>query len=302
MSEQPPKLPAEQITEPDLSSWFSTYGILTAERVLERFSIRLQYDELVTAVKNPMSVYYMLLRIPLKNVFNGIILQQAHDYQVYAQKLFIDFGLSEETMQSEESPGAATRESLADTKKQLIELNTSFRELEFAHQKLISESQRRLIDVSKILQTSLQIVSKTMEQTLRRNAILKTDEEIQRAVRAAMVHYNKRDAEMLSEGSSFWCKLAEVLNITTDVSLREKLAAALTPFQDPRDEIESILSTYLTQAEDLAIESRGFRIQFYELILRATELLKLLPSYRPDQIKEAENRESLQFDSLIGEA
>ena len=106
MSGQPPK-PVEQITEPDLSTWFSTYGILTAERVLERFNIRLRYDELLTAVKNPMSVYYMLLRVPIKNVFNGIILQQAHDYQVYAQKLFVDYGLSEETMQSEESPGAA---------------------------------------------------------------------------------------------------------------------------------------------------------------------------------------------------
>ena len=300
MSGQPPK-PVEQITEPDLSTWFSTYGILTAERVLERFHIRLQYDELLTAVKNPMSVYYMLLRVPLKNLFNGIILQQAHDYQVYAQKLFVDYGLSEETMQSEESPGAATRESLAHTKKQLIEMNTAFRELEFSHQKLISESQRRLIDVSKILQTSLQVVSKTMEQTLRKNAISKTDEQIQQAVRAAMVYYNKRDAEMLSEGSSFWEKLAQVLDITTDAPLRQSLAKALTPFQDPRDEIEGILSTYLTQAEDLAIELRGFRIRFYELIIRATELLKLLPSYRPDLIKEAVNRESLQFDSLIGE-
>ena len=80
----------EKVEQTDWSTWFSTYGLLTSERILERFNIILPHDELINSVKDPFSIYFQLLRVPLKNVFNGIIYQQAHDYQIYAQKLFVD--------------------------------------------------------------------------------------------------------------------------------------------------------------------------------------------------------------------
>ena len=291
----------KQTTEPDVSTWFSTYGFLTAERLLERFKVHLHHDELVTAVKNPLSVYYLLLRVPLKNIFNGIILQQACDYQIYAQKLFIDYSLSEDSVQPEESPGAGTRERLEEMREQLVALNEAFQNEELVHQKLIARSQAQLIEVSKELQASLHTVSKTMDKTLRINGIVKEDPMIQQAVRAAMVHYNKMDERMLSSSSPFWDKLSEVLDSPLDETLRRQLESALTPFQDPREEIENILATYLQQTSDVAIALRGFRSQFYELILQVTELVKLLPDYRPNPIKEAENRIPLEFDAQIGE-
>ena len=99
-------------TELDLSPWFSTYSVITAERVLGLLNIHLDSNEISQAVKNPINIYYLLLRVPIKNIFNGIILTQAQDYQVYAQKLFIDYLLSNETAKSEESQGFNTRESL----------------------------------------------------------------------------------------------------------------------------------------------------------------------------------------------
>ena len=134
---------------PDWSSWSSTYGLLTAERVLERFDIHLSHEELIKASKDPNSVYFQLLRVPLKNIFNGIILQQAHDYQMYAQKLFVDYLLSGEDAKDKDAPGAMTREDIERERVKLMEAGEGFNQLEEAHQILIADSQASLIALSK---------------------------------------------------------------------------------------------------------------------------------------------------------
>ena len=118
----------------DLSTWFSTYGLLTSQRILERFNIHLKGDELIAAMKDPGNLNYLWLKVPLKNIFNGIIFQQAHDYQVYAQKLFIDYLLSGDSAKEADSPGANTRESLEEERIKLQEMNEAFAKQELAHQ------------------------------------------------------------------------------------------------------------------------------------------------------------------------
>ncbi len=132
----------------DWSAWFSTYGVLTAERILARFNIHLSQGDLITAAHDPHSVYYQLLRVPLKNVFNGIILQQAQDYQIYAQKLFIDYLLSGEDTKEPEQPGASVREDLEAQRIALVEKGEQFQTLETSHQILIAESQATLMTLS----------------------------------------------------------------------------------------------------------------------------------------------------------
>jgi hypothetical protein len=44
---------SDEKKENELSSWMSTYGLITAERILERYKIRLQHEELASAMKNP---------------------------------------------------------------------------------------------------------------------------------------------------------------------------------------------------------------------------------------------------------
>lgn len=217
---------SEKVEQADWSAWFSTYGMLTAERILERFNLHLPHDELALAVKNPLSPYYQLLRVPLKNVFNGIILTQASDYETYAQKLFVDYLLSGEEEKDAESPGAVVREDLERERVLLIETGDAFRQLEQAHQLLIAESQGVLAD----------------------------------------------------------------------------LARDLKRFVDDADDIALALSDYLARAQTMNIDLRSMRRQFYDVVLRVTELITLLPDYRPDINSIQKNRSSLLFDALIGEA
>ena len=92
---------SDEKLENDISQWFSTYGVITAERILGRYQIQLPQTELVAAVKNPFSFYHKLVELPIRNVLNGIVLQQANDYHIYVQKLYIDYLLSGETSKDE---------------------------------------------------------------------------------------------------------------------------------------------------------------------------------------------------------
>ena len=125
--------------------WFSTYGLLTAKRILSHFNIYLNNEELITAIKNPANIYFQLLQIPLKNIFNGIILQQAHDYQVYLQKLFVDYFMAGEASKDNESPGAQIRDDIRDVHETLINFNGKMQVLELEQKKFIATSQRQLI-------------------------------------------------------------------------------------------------------------------------------------------------------------
>lgn len=213
----------------DWSQWFSTYGMLTAERILARFNIHLPSDELVKAAHEPTSIYYQLLRVPLKHVFNGIILQQAYDYQIYAQKLFIDYLLSGEETKESDQPGAIIREDLEKKRTDLIEIGERFQALESSHYLLIAESQATLMALSKSL---------------------------------------------------------DGLNKKT--------------LHDPNS-INQQLISYLQRAEAMTVNLRRYRREFYEAILEITELFELLPDYKADLEKQAENREILAFDPSIGE-
>jgi len=286
----------------DLSMWFSTYGLLTAGRILERFSIKLENDELLTAMKEPLNVYHQLLLVPLKNVFNGIILQQAHDYQVYAQKLFVDYLLSGESGKSGDSPGATTREDLEQQRLHLIEVGESFNEQEVAHQHLIAKSQASAMQVARELQKALQNAATKVGQILRKYQISKDELLILRAIRSAMVHFTQNPNETLTGDALFWVKMAEVLDTTLDKELRQELLVVLDIFRNPREKIQEIISTYLDQTQDMGIALRSYRSQFYDIILRVTEYLNLLPDYHIDLAKLEENRSSLHFDSHIGDA
>lgn len=149
----------DQTADMDMSVWVSTYGLVTVERILERFKIHLTQNEIIDAMKNPKSIYYLLLRVPLKNVFNGIILAQALDYQSYAQKIYVDYLLSGESNKDPSSPGATTREDLESERLTLVAMGEEFEALEFSQQKLISDSQATLIKTVNNLPKNLESVT-----------------------------------------------------------------------------------------------------------------------------------------------
>lgn len=144
-----------EIQEQELLDLSSTYSILTADRILDRWGLKLTQDELAKVVKNPNSVYYQLLVVPFNNIINGIILQQTYDYQVYAQKLFVDYLISGSGNDNEESPGATVRADLEQSRLKLVSLSELFERDILTHKTLIGESQGHLNDVMRSLRPLL---------------------------------------------------------------------------------------------------------------------------------------------------
>lgn len=136
----------EKGVEQSFVTWYSTYGLLTVERVLAHLKIKLPQDDLVIALKQPNNIFHLILHVPMLNIFNGIILQQAYDYQVYAQKLIIDYRLSPEFAKDPELPGANIRNDLNVQFDQLSTAVKAFSDYQYDHYRLISESQAYLIE------------------------------------------------------------------------------------------------------------------------------------------------------------
>lgn len=209
--------------EQDLSTWFSTYGVLTAERILDKLGIHLEQEQLTSILHDETNVYWKILSIPIKNLFNGLILQQAHDYQVYAQKILIDYLLSGQDNTGDNVD--AVREDLEALRRNLVETGEIFSQRELDHQKLIAESQASLM----------------------------------------------------------------------------KFCSKMNKMLDPRTELEDIAPTYHQRSDDMGRELRRYRKEFYQLIVRATELLQTVPGYHLNETKQSENLSLLDFDAQIGE-
>lgn len=130
--------------ESNLGELSATYSVLTAESIFQRLKIHLNPEELSVVISKPESVYFKILLIPFKNIINGIILQQAYDYQIYLQKIFVDYFVSGAGNESETSPGANTRRDLEENRLKLVELCDFFEKDIYAHKLLIAESQSAL--------------------------------------------------------------------------------------------------------------------------------------------------------------
>lgn len=140
-----------KLNEQELLDLSSTYAFLITDRVLDRFGLSLTQSEIAAVMKNPRSIYFQLLLVPCKNIINGIIYQQAYDYQVYAQKLFIDYLVSGSANDAPDSPGAAIRDDLEQIRLKLVELSEEFEKDVFAHKTLINQSQGKLVELVKTL-------------------------------------------------------------------------------------------------------------------------------------------------------
>ena len=289
-----------ETTPTDLSLWLSTYGVLTANRILERLHIHLDNDELIPAIKDPRSLYHQLLIVPLKNVFNGIILQHAQEYQLYAQKSLIDYLLTGEGAKDAAVPGANTREDIEQERNKLIALDEQFSQLEFSHQKLISESQATLIRLSQKLQGILKTASGKIFKILSENNLSIEGALIQKAIRQTISQHTTFNQDTLALNSNFWVEMAALLSIPLEEPLRQRLAEIFIVLGDPRQEIKQTLATFKERSTDININLRSYRQQFYNIILRITELLTLLPDYHINHAQVELNRASLYFDSNIG--
>ncbi|MDF1757242.1 MAG: hypothetical protein P1U74_02980 [Legionellaceae bacterium] len=134
----------------DLSSWFSTYNQITVERIFEQYGFKIKEDKIISILRDPESIYYQFLRIPFKNIINGIVLHQAEDYREFAQKIFVDYLLSGAGNETDAPPqGADLRESLEEERQNMMTIGDEFDVEVFNHNSLIANSQNKLIKLAK---------------------------------------------------------------------------------------------------------------------------------------------------------
>ncbi|CAM2905948.1 hypothetical protein [Legionella worsleiensis] len=291
----------ELIQDEQLSKWFSTYGVITAQRLLGTYQITLPQNELISAIKSPYSFYHQLLQIPLKNVLNGIVLQQAGDYHVYAQKLFIDYLLSGESGKDETSPGAFTRESLEDERQRLVTLGEDYHRLQLEQNKLIANAQARLIQIAEQWRTKFEVTLTQINNSLKDNGLTVNKSTLRSALHYALIHCDYIQAASLGNPSL----IVECFNTITKISLNDvlksKILADMADLLDVVVHFDEQTREFVQENKVLGEQAKSYRTQFYETIIRVTELINLLPEYRIDPEQDAVNKESLYFDKTIGE-
>lgn len=281
----------------DLSQWVSTYGLITVERILGRYQITLPHDELLAALKNPFNFYHKILAVPLKNVLNGIVFQQAFDYHVYAQKLFVDYLLSSESAKEPGSQGTSTRASMEDERQRLTLLGEEFQKGKKDHETLIATSQGDLIKLSKEWIATLDKTSTAVHSLDFLNNVLKST--IKKAINHAMIHCDL--AGFANDQYFVVDKMNELLKVNLSEEQKIAITNQLTDIITLSNESESIIAPYILRTEEICIQANSFRTQFYDTIIRVMGLIKLLPDYRLDEIQDQINREPLHFDNRIGE-
>lgn len=291
----------EILSDDQLNKWFSTYGLITAERILGKLHVTLPHDELLQAIKSPFSIYHSLLQIPLKNVLNGIVLQQANDYHLYVQKLFIDYLLSGESSKSEESQGALTRESMERERVELITLGEDFHKLQLKHNELIARSQVFLMSISAEWKNTFEAAITRTSSTLKNSGFENKKSEIRHGINRALIFCDYIKAESMGNKHLFVEEFNKTLNVSLTDDLKDKI------LNNMADMLE-IIVTFNTKAESLIEETsamseqaRFYRTQFHDTIIRVNELISLLPDYKINPEQDAINREPLYFDKTLGE-
>lgn len=285
----------------DVSQLFSTYGFITAQRILEKYHIKLSQDALLVAIRNPFTFYYRILQIPTKNVLNGIILQQAGDFHVYTQKLFIDYLLSGESAKGEDAQGANTRANLEKERLHLIEIGEELHQLQNQQATIIANSQKALIHLSNEWSNLVSATQKNILTTLQDMGINIDLNQISKALTHVLVHCDLLQEEVKGNPYLLIDQLNERLNCNLTPDIKEKLMRHFDELKEFLSHFEEKINEHKEAAHQLAQQARFFRSEFYDAILKVIELIRLLPDYRLDEEQDLINREPLQFDKSIGE-
>lgn len=268
----------EEKQQDELEGLLSTYQWVTVGRVLSRYGLSLPETAVMTLLRAKTSFYYQLLRIPLTHILNGIILGQAHEYQLFLQKLFVDYLISGEADRSEEEQGQDTRESIETQRQSMLALTGEFEAAERAHENLITESQQVIMA---FMDEFIQILEKVRSQFtgLSLNAC----------------HDLFLDAEGFQIQEAAWTRFEKASGQILTAEQRTTLQAL---FQDL--DTSALLADYGPKVEQSRATLHQFRKQFYEKIAETQEELDKISAYPVDEHQEAENLARLKFDPDIG--
>ena len=278
------------------SKWLSTYGLITVEKILDRYGIRLSQEDLLHASQHSDCVFLRFIQVPLKNIFNGLILQQAKDYQTYAQKQYIDYLLSGESSQE----GSQACEDLEETRRRLVSLGEAFQEEEHANEKMIARSQALLIKTTRQWNQRVLKAAKKIQQAFGRTGFMANNEQMfVKCLYALLCGYEKDT--VLPDEHAVWSQIDRLLGQTFDLSLRQILREEVSQLAQIDVEAENELEAFRDEVRNMGESLKNFRSDFSFIIVKTNELLTMVNGYRLDADKVAVNQQDLHFDAKIGE-
>lgn len=109
-------------TTPDQVSFPSTYSVLTAERILEKFDVTLSKHSLKSQVFHKDTFYHKLMYLPARQLNTTVHYEQCRDIQAYAQQKLIHYLFSGETAKDDKQPGAEFRQDIESKRVRLVDM------------------------------------------------------------------------------------------------------------------------------------------------------------------------------------
>jgi hypothetical protein len=288
-----------EASENNSSLWLSTYSLITAKRILERYGITLNNEDLIPALKTPDSFYNHLLRVPLQNVFNGIIFQQVDEYQVYIQKMFVDYLVSGEGSKDKALPGANLREDIEEARLSLVIFNDGFQELELEQDKLIAKCQNTLVKNTKDWQIKIQNLGKELKINLTNFEISVSTEKIRKGMALLLLHANLK-SEKVQLKPAEWDRIEKAMETQLHVEARQLLTEKIKQLGENYLMKQESLNDFYHQARGIEKRLMEYRNQFHDLILKVSTLINTLPDYKINSAQVRENKEMLHFDKDLG--
>lgn len=278
----------------DLDRVLSTYQWVTVGQILETYGIQLPGSYVVELIRTKTSFFYQLLKIPVINILNGIIIEQIITYQIFVQKLFVEYFVSG-SADVEESMGADTRKHLEEARNRVLQLGKLVETQGLEREKFIIESQRKLsawvknfsalgVKFCKDLQVEITAISHE-KATVSLNSFYHL--------------FIDADGFVIQDAARirFWQEIK--VNVTSD------LENVLSSNTDKVKEIEVDFTLILDSYYKMAIEARDklneLRKDFYLAIATVQNLLNQLPGFQFDEAEDAKNRSQLMFDAKIGD-
>lgn len=98
----------------------TTYGLITAGRILEQFQVTLSPRLLGGQVKDNHAFFHKLMRLPAISLQYKITNSQCRDIQAYAQQKLISYLYSPEAGKKEEEPGHELRQTIENKRQALV--------------------------------------------------------------------------------------------------------------------------------------------------------------------------------------
>lgn len=278
--------------------WLPTYRLVTVERILGHYNMRLSEKDMIVALNKPETFFYKLLKLPLINVMTGLIRQQAYDLQVYAQKLYVDYLLSGETVKPESSPGGLTREELETNRLELVASSKSFHELEYTHNKQIASCQRLVVNALKSWRKALDKAKKNIQALAKKHGIQWTTDQVEALLLSLFANL---PIDTIDEDPKQVLPYLE----SSDSKDMERIVSAFCEHLKPlKAEAKTLIQETQALEEEacsLRQQMRQFRKTFEENIVTTNELLRVLPDYLMDQDQDEMNREAIQLDTQVTE-